>query len=116
MLPVWHKIIADGGEESYTAHLGIALALLDEGHGSRTQAEEALREAERSAELMPATNLASSRRSSALAVEALAHHLLGHPSGAEQFQRKAIADLPPGENALRARFEADLARYAAARR
>jgi hypothetical protein len=45
MLPIWRETIAKGGD-SDTAHLGIALALLDEGHGSRSDAE-ALREAKR---------------------------------------------------------------------
>jgi non-specific serine/threonine protein kinase/serine/threonine-protein kinase len=116
MLPVWRQIIENGGEDSQVAHLGIALALLDEGHGSRADAEQALREAERSAELMPKPHGRPSRQSSALAAQALAHHLLGHRSEAEQLQRKAIADLLPGEKALRVRFEADLARYVAATR
>jgi hypothetical protein len=82
MLPVWRRLIANGGEDSYTAHLGIALALVDEGHGTRSDAEEALREAKRSMELMRSGTTRSSRLCSAWAAQAMAHHLLGQDSEA----------------------------------
>ena len=114
MLPVWSRVISNGGDASYTAHLGIALALLDEGHGARSDAEEALREAKRSVELMAGQGDEFSRLCSALAAQAMAHHLLGQNSEAVEAQRKAIERISRSETALRARFEADLARYVAA--
>jgi tetratricopeptide (TPR) repeat protein len=116
MLPVWRRIVSNGGEASYTAHLGIALALLDEGHGTRSGADEALREAMRSAELMGEERDESSRVCSALAAQALAHHLLGQNAEAVEAQRKAIEHVPSVETALHARFESDLARYVQAAR
>jgi tetratricopeptide (TPR) repeat protein len=116
MLPVWRRIVSNGGEPSYTAHLGIALALLDEGHGARSDADEALREAMRSAELMKEWPDESSRLGLALAARALAHHLLGQNAEAVEAQRKAIDHVPSAETALRARFGADLARYVQAAR
>ena len=116
MLPSWRRIISNGGEGSFTAHLGVALALLDEGHGSRADAEEALREAKRSIELMEGEHDEWSRLCSALAAQALAHHLLGQNAEAVELQRKAIARVPSIETALRARFEADLAQYVQAAR
>ena len=114
MLPVWRRQIANGGEESYTAHLGIALALLDEGHGSRSDAEEALREAKRAVELMDGRRDCDTWVCSALAAQALAHHLLGHASEAVAAQREAIEQVPRTEKALRARFESELRRYVGA--
>jgi non-specific serine/threonine protein kinase/serine/threonine-protein kinase len=111
LLPVWRRIIAKGAEDSYTSHLGIALALLDEGHGSRAAAEEALREARRSAELMPKARDRFTRLCSALAAQAMAHHLLGQSAEAIAQQREAISHIPENERLLRARFEATLARY-----
>jgi non-specific serine/threonine protein kinase/serine/threonine-protein kinase len=118
MLPVWRRRIANGGEESYTAHLGIALALLDEGHGSRSDAEEALREAKRSVELKlkdrppgDSDEFEDLWVSFALAAQALAQKLLGHSSEAVAVQRQAIKHLPRNEKAMRARFESDLHRY-----
>jgi tetratricopeptide (TPR) repeat protein len=112
MLPVWRRQIADGGDESFTAHLGVALALLDEGHGSPADAEEALREAKRALELMDGRR--DCDRCSALAAQALAHHLLGHASEAVAAQRDAIEHVPSAEKALRARFESELGRYVGA--
>ena len=118
MLPVWRRIVANGGDESYTAHLGIALAFLDEGHADRSAAEQALREAKRSAELMAKDPVSSeiTRVCSALAAQAQAESILGHPSDAVRLQREAIQKVPPDERLLRARFEALLAQYEAAAR
>ncbi len=115
LLPVWRRVV-EQNEASYSGHLGIALGLLDEGHAARPEAEEAFRHAERAVELTPESCICTRSASSALAVLALAHHVLGHAQEAVRLQREAIAKLSSDEKALRTHFEAKLARYAAVRR